>query len=163
MPNCFTVAARRTAAELHKPILSMFINCSYMSESKLFRPGPIQPTVDQAAPDRRNFQILGEFVQKSSFCAFLRFLAFLRLSASFCAFCNFVIHGAVRPACSVQFGSICTILPTTIRTAWCDQPQIIQYGAIRLTTNNSIRRDAICHKLLHTKSDKICSNRTKLH
>ena len=65
----------------------MFIICSYMSKSKVGQPGPYQPTVERRAASRRDRPQIGVSRPIFPFCAFLRFLAFLRICLS-AAFCN---------------------------------------------------------------------------
>lgn len=116
---------------MHKPILQMFIICSYMSESKTGQPGPSQPPVDRPAASRRNRPRIGASRSIYPFCAFLRFLAFLR---------------------------ICLSAVSAIRNGLAGSSHHELNGIVQPATNNSIRRVAECTKLLHTQSAKICSN-----
>ena len=143
--------ADRTGPELHKPILQMFIICSYMSKSKTGQPGPYQPPVDRRAASRRDRP---QNRSQTAYLPFLRFLAFLRLSASFCAFCGFRIF--------FDTGRSTTSLFCAVRHGSTGSSHHELNSMERPTPNNSIRCNAACNKLLHTESAKICSNCTKL-
>jgi hypothetical protein len=152
--------ADRARLELHKPILSMFINCSYMSKSNSDRFGPNQPTVDKIVFTHSKSVKIGQNRQKSSFCAFLRFC---KIGPSALSAVRTVLRcsGAVRLFCTIpnlnkpsrpgtdQFG--------TVQSSLSHHVSHDLKKMARPIPNNSIRCGAECAKLLHTKSGKICS------
>ena len=139
---------------MHKPILRMFIICSYMSKSKAGQPGTSKPPVDRSAAHRRDRPRIGASRPICPFCAFLRFLR----SAAFCAFCgsdcsvlfrfgsSFCVIHEFEQTKSDQYGPVrhgaeqlVASHSTEFEQIWCDRAQIIQYPIVQTGTNYHTR------------------------